>query len=180
MLRDMQWNLMLNGNLLSSGVIHWTDPYDSETPMDFSLGSGGPSALQCEISQGDEIRLEVVRVGLAATFLGIDFAISSEPVSVPELDPALQSRLDPNFPNPFNPRTTLPVHLERDGHLRLHVFDGAGRLVSRVFEGALDAGRHEFVWNGTDREGNALPSGVYMACMEQAGHRSTRRLVLLR
>lgn len=85
-----------------------------------------------------------------------------------------------NVPNPFNPATVIHYDVAEAGHVRLTVFDAAGRLVRTLFAGPRSPGRYEAVWNGKDdREGEA-PSGIYICRMERGSVRSSVRMVLLR
>ena len=62
----------------------------------------------------------------------------------------------PNYPNPFNPQTTLSFRLERPARLYLTVHDLLGRQVATVANGFYPPGTHEVVWHAVD-----LPSGLY-------------------
>ena len=65
------------------------------------------------------------------------------------------------------------------GQTVLRVYDGAGRLVSVLADGHMEAGLHTRSWNGRDLEGRALPSGVYYYRLEgAAGETAARRMVL--
>lgn len=89
------------------------------------------------------------------------------------------------WPNPFNPRTDLRFSLSVAAQGALDVFDVTGRHLRRLAEGQFTAGDHQFVWDGTDETGRALPSGVYFArfaaqSAEAGAQAATRKLVLLR
>ena len=99
--------------------------------------------------------------------------------SAPESTPAA-ARLLANYPNPFNPSTTIVCELEVAARAALSVHDARGRRVARLHEGELEAGRHEFEWRGRDERGRVLPSGVYLARLESAGKEVRTRLVLLK
>ncbi|MBC8367487.1 choice-of-anchor J domain-containing protein [bacterium] len=90
------------------------------------------------------------------------------------------ARLLPNHPNPFNPWTRIDLALETPGNLRLEVFDPSGRRVRILFEGKLDAGSHEFNWNGRNERGKQLPSGVYLVRLLHGGGQESIKTVLLR
>lgn len=99
---------------------------------------------------------------------------------VPEGLP-LVFRAYPNHPNPFNPRTTLAFDLPAaDAQVRLRLFDLQGRLVARLVEGALPAGRHQVAWNGLDDAGRAVASGVYVSVLESSQGRASGKLTLVR
>lgn len=64
-------------------------------------------------------------------------------------------------PNPFNPRTTLSFDLSRPTSVTLTIHDLRGRLVRTLIEEDLSAGHFDFVWDGTDNQGQALGSATY-------------------
>jgi endonuclease/exonuclease/phosphatase family metal-dependent hydrolase len=80
-----------------------------------------------------------------------------------------------NYPNPFNPTTTIRTHLKTYCNISLQVFDLNGRLVDLLFEGEIESGIHEFHWNG-----NNQPSGVYFIKLSSSDHNQTRKMVLLK
>ena len=82
------------------------------------------------------------------------------------------------YPNPFNPRITLAFALPQDGPARLSVVDLRGRSVAVIHEGALAAGEHRLSWDGRGHDGRVVGAGVYMAVLESAGLRSSRKIVL--
>ncbi len=85
-----------------------------------------------------------------------------------------------NFPNPFNPITTIRFDLPGPGPVSLRVFTVAGRPVATLLEGPVATGRHEVSWDGRDGEGRLLPSGTYFCRLEAGAVSLTRSLVLLK
>jgi len=95
--------------------------------------------------------------------------------------PGSGPRLGNPTPNPFNPRTTIPVEIERAAQVRLRIFDLGGRIVRTLHDGELPAGASRLVWDGRSEKGIALPSGVYLVRLEAVGAAPrSRRLVLLK
>jgi hypothetical protein len=107
--------------------------------------------------------------------LGPDMITGDEPVGVPDA-----TFLEQNWPNPFNPLTTIEFGLEKGEHVSLRVYDVAGRLVSTLVEGDLPAGRYEERWDGTGRDGGAVASGIYFYRLVTGDFVRTRKMVLLR
>jgi hypothetical protein len=62
-----------------------------------------------------------------------------------------------NYPNPFNPTTTIQYQLASVGHIVLRVYDMRGRLMSTLADGVNGAGLHSLMWNAA-----GYPSGVYL------------------
>ncbi len=84
-------------------------------------------------------------------------------------------KLLPNTPNPFNPTTTVRVDVPSEQHIRLAVFDAAGRLVRQLADGVLTAGEHMFTFDAAD-----LPSGVYYARLWSIHGVQHRKMLLIR
>jgi len=84
--------------------------------------------------------------------------------------------LEPNFPNPFNPSTTLVWNVPRAAYVRLALYDVLGREAAVVFEGRCEPGRFEKTFDAT-----MLATGVYFSRLE-SGERSlaTRKVLLLK
>lgn len=89
-----------------------------------------------------------------------------------------------NYPNPFNPSTRIDFTLARSGRVRLTLFDMLGREVNRLVDGTLPAGSHQILWDGSDRHGVKMASGIYFYRLEVEGTAETfsqmRRMVLIK
>jgi hypothetical protein len=100
-----------------------------------------------------------------------------------EIPAAATPRLH-NFPNPFNPRTTIELTLPAGSGsvpVEVAVFDLRGRRVIQLFGGPLAAGlRHGFTWDGRDDSGRAVPSGVYFARAIVGERVQTAKMLLVR
>ena len=90
------------------------------------------------------------------------------------------TRLAQNFPNPFNPTTSIAFDLARPAHARIGVYDVSGRLVARLLDAERPAGRHRVEWNGRGSDGSPAGSGVYFCRMDAPGYTATRKMILLR
>lgn len=66
-----------------------------------------------------------------------------------------------NYPNPFNPSTTMFYQLVENSDVSLEVYDVSGRRVATVVDGQRSAGYHAKVWNAIDNSGITLASGLY-------------------
>lgn len=92
------------------------------------------------------------------------FVVSLDYVSdVPDIAGGKGMSFEPNYPNPFNPTTTIALSLERAQNVRLNIFDAQGRLVRTLHDGALAAGRNEMKWDGRDDRGLQAASGIYFS-----------------
>jgi hypothetical protein len=84
------------------------------------------------------------------------------------------------YPNPFNPRTTILFELARATPVRLDIYSVDGRLVRRLVDGISEPGEHAAVWDGQDASGRAVPSGTYLFRLQAGRASETRRMTLLR
>lgn len=90
------------------------------------------------------------------------------------------SALHPNYPNPFNPSTTISFDLATQGRVRISIFALDGRLVKTLVDGVYTLGRHEQVWSGKDNDGRSVASGTYLYRMEGPGILQNRRMLLVK
>ena len=74
--------------------------------------------------------------------------------------------LHPNFPNPFNPSTTLRFDLPEAGWVELSMFNVLGQQVRTLVNGVREAGYYRLEWDGTDEAGQAVASGTYLARLQ--------------
>jgi hypothetical protein len=88
--------------------------------------------------------------------------------------------LSQNFPNPFNPTTSIEFSLPRSGFVTLDVFDVQGRRVATLVSEELQAGLKHIDWDGRDRTGSEVASGVYFYRLQVNDFSSTRKMLLLK
>lgn len=89
-------------------------------------------------------------------------------------------RLCPNYPNPFNPATTIRYELPVAQQTRLTIYLVDGSRVATLVDQVSAAGRQEVVWNGTDEHGRHVPSGIYFYRLEAGEFSETKRMALIR
>ncbi len=97
----------------------------------------------------------------------------------PGLLPAAYS-LGANYPNPFNPSTTITYDLPESGPVTLAVYDLQGRQVAILAQGFRRAGRHSAVWQGRNRAGESVGSGVYLYRLRTDRFTAQGKMVLLK
>lgn len=83
-------------------------------------------------------------------------------------------------PNPFNPSTTIEFALPRTGRVELKIYDVAGRLVRKLVDQELTAGRHEARWLGRDDDGRQVASGTYYYLLDCGEWTETRKMTLVK
>jgi hypothetical protein len=96
-------------------------------------------------------------------------------IAVP-IDPRTRDfTLEQNYPNPFNPRTTIAYSLARRGHVRLSIYDAAGRRVTTLRSGLEDAGRHTVEWDA-----GQIASGTYFYELSVDGRAEIRKTTVIK
>lgn len=88
--------------------------------------------------------------------------------------------LSQNHPNPFNAGTTISYSLPVAGHVALKVYNVRGQLVKTLVEGTQPAGKYAAPWNGYDREGQQVASGIYFYRLSGDHCGLTKKMILLR
>jgi len=115
--------------------------------------------------------------------LGIEaYYHKSTLVGVEEVNTMVPSQyaLEQNFPNPFNPTTTIRFALPAMGTARLTVYDILGRQVRTLLNGEVGAGFHSVVWDGRNDLGRQVATGMYIYRIEAGSFISTKKMMLLK
>jgi len=85
-----------------------------------------------------------------------------------------------NFPNPFNPVTTLCYDLPEDAMVNITIYDMMGRVVSNLVSSQQNAGYKSIQWNATNNEGQLVSAGLYLYTIQAGNFRQTKKMVLLK
>jgi len=114
-----------------------------------------------ELGSSDGRLIEVSRA-LAEGFLPVSYALMQ------------------NYPNPFNPETSIEFTLPQASQVMLSVYNVLGQRVVTLVDGDFPAGVHQVQWNGTDRHGQAVASGIYLYRLVSGAETMTRKMMLLK
>jgi hypothetical protein len=85
-----------------------------------------------------------------------------------------------NYPNPFNPATSIAFSLAVRERVGLSVYDVSGRLVAVLIDDDLAPGLHAARWDGRDEGGSVVASGTYFARMTAGGSHFETKMILTR
>lgn len=92
----------------------------------------------------------------------------------------LHTALWANYPNPFNPETTIKYDVDKEGFVSLKIYNLLGQEVRTLFEGRKGAGRHTIQWNGRDAGNRPVSSGIYIYRLQTDRFSSSRKMILLK
>jgi len=84
-----------------------------------------------------------------------------------------------NYPNPFNPATTIVFSLAKSTDIELTIHDVAGRQVRQLFSGTLDGGTYHLKFDGKNNDGRRLASGLYIYTLKSGTYKSSKKMILL-
>ncbi|UCC45455.1 MAG: T9SS type A sorting domain-containing protein [Candidatus Zixiibacteriota bacterium] len=85
-----------------------------------------------------------------------------------------------NYPNPFNPSTTIGYHLQERSHVRIEIFNLLGRSTRVLIDGEQSSGQHTVVWDGRTNDGSIAPTGIYFYRIITDDYTASKKMMLLK
>lgn len=122
------------------------------------------------------------RLGDSHVFACVDF-FPAPATSVKQTSSIITKHfeLSSNYPNPFNPQTTIPLSVREKSWLSLTIYDVLGRSINNIYEGIIEPGNHNFLWDGTNNLGKSVPAGIYFCrLVNQEGIQATQKMLLIK
>jgi hypothetical protein len=92
----------------------------------------------------------------------------------------LQTELNGNYPNPFNPTTIISYSLKENSKVSLNIYNIKGAVVRTLVDSEMNAAYHEIIWNGKDDNGKQVGSGVYFYKMKAEKYTATKKMILMK
>jgi len=89
-------------------------------------------------------------------------------------------KLFPNYPNPFNPTTTIQYYVAQESKVTLQIFNVMGVLVKTLVDDVQAQGQNSVMWNGRNNAGQQVTSGVYLYTLTAEGFLQTHKMILLK
>jgi hypothetical protein len=139
--------------------------------MDRSQVSAGNGPILNITTHGATVELVSVE---AATFMGGELEAQLEARVLPT-----QFALKQNFPNPFNPSTSLAIDFPTASEYKLTIYNIAGQVV-KTFEGQAEAGQTVVKWDARDNRGSQVATGVYFYSVEAGAFKDVKKMVLMK
>jgi hypothetical protein len=140
--------------------------------VSFTPPSAGNYAGQLEFVSNDPVHdtLRVYVWGYGELVTGI-----SEVLGVPKT-----FAVSPNYPNPFNPTTSIKYQLPQSSDVRLVIYNVLGQRVRTLLNNQIEAGYHEVVWDGLNDYGNQLGSGIYIYRFEAGDYSRVQKMIMMK
>lgn len=171
------------------GISTATDPslvdeYDYILGEDFLFAPDYWEEFCFDISQYDNQEVFIAiqsSFDHAYAFMVDNYSVHCGPVSTDdETAPALISAIRGNYPNPFNPTTTISYVLGDASQVKIDVYNLKGQLVRHLVDAEIACGEHQVVWDGCDDHNRAVSSGVYLLKMNAGKHSSTKKMLMMK
>ncbi|MCL2064009.1 MAG: S8 family serine peptidase [Candidatus Cloacimonetes bacterium] len=156
------FNVYRNENLVSATVVTETTFTENNVPVGTHIYSV-EAVYQTGISTPISVEIE------------IDDSSDND-----ENLPVLKTELIGNFPNPFNPETTIVFTLALDTNVNIDIFNIRGQKILNLIDSKLKSGKHSIVWNGRDEKGVELGSGMYLYVFKTDEFSQIKRMLLLK
>ena len=113
-------------------------------------------------------------------FMELEIAFPSTDSDDPIAQTPSLNILGANYPNPFNPSTTISYNMPNNGKAKLQVYNLRGQLVRSLVNEHKTGGSHKVVWDGKDDNGNTVPSGLYFYRLDAGKYSQTRKMMLMK
>lgn len=132
-------------------------------------------SLKCEVTDSDNntaTDIHSIIVGGDLAKAQSDNSDKIEIVVVPD-----QVELSGNYPNPFNPSTTIRFGLPEDGNVKITIYSINGQEIIRLANGYFSKGYHEIRWNGKNPSGRLVANGLYITELKTGNKRLIKKMV---
>ncbi len=182
-----------HGKLVIAGDAHctclliddgWTyHPHGSTTTFEtYELhGSIAPFEINDDVMVFGQYQF-TPSICMVGPIVGIDSIFAYVPTETPSGQEPLphEFKLLGNYPNPFNASTNISYSIPERAEVRIIVYDILGREVKVLFDQAQPVGEHFIHWDGTDKSGHVVASGVYFYSMQAGEYSANRKMVLMK
>jgi ligand-binding sensor domain-containing protein len=177
----------------------WVEAIDVSPEGDVWFATEGESGYGVSKFDGEKMTIYTMADGLAGNqvrtlhvgpngkvYFGTELGLS---IYTPHERPVIVETKEPfstninslaNYPNPFNPLTTIRFYLNQKAMTDLVIYSVSGQKIRTLVSGEMSAGMHSVLWNSRDDHGQPVSSGVYLYRLESGGKAETRKMLLMR
>ena len=143
--------------------------------LSVSFGRTQTYYLNVNLKDGTKATYEVANISK------IDFSGITGLEDTEKLQNIVKSfKLMQNYPNPFNPSTTIQYEIPKTGKVEVSIFDINGRLIKNVVNQTQQAGSRRVVWNGQNKSGVQVASGLYVYTVKFENTILSKKMILLK
>ena len=153
----------------------WVELTSFRGQQQINIGRSYDFSLKCEVTDSDNnTAADIHSINVGGGFAkaqGTNYD-KIEIVAVPD-----QVELTGNYPNPFNPSTTIRFGLAEDGNAKITIYSINGQEVITLVNGYFSKGYHEIRWNGKNPSGRLVANGLYITELITGNHRLIKKMV---
>ena len=188
----IQWVVQSETNLLGYNIFKNTDP-DFQTSQKINAtiinANNTPVTTKYEFNDDDINNLtecyywlqSVEMTGESKRYEPVHFIYqSSNPEQNNHQDEICPTKLNMNFPNPFNPETTISFTLNESKETEVDIYNIRGELVKNLYQGIANKGLNRINWNGKDNNYKQVAGGIYFYKMKTDNYYAIRKMILLK
>lgn len=130
---------------------------------------------------GQQVRIGINCVSSDAYFFMVDdVQVTRITSGEDDLAPVATTKLFNNYPNPFNPETTIRFSIRDASPVTLEVYNVKGQRIRTLVNETKVSGNHEVTWNGKDDNGRNVSSGIYYYKMTAGNYNTTKKMILIK
>ena len=169
---------VVDGNIImiQAFIDHLPDGADMQiVAWDGAKSQGSPLTLKIYNPATDEFSSSASFMKQDCDFYYVKLGENNETES-----PELVSLSVSNYPNPFNPSTTISYSVPVNGDIRLEIYNAKGQLVNTLVNEYKEQGKYQIVWSGKDKNGNLVSSGIYFSRVASGGKSLTCKMLLMK
>ncbi len=163
---------------VSDDKINWT------TLSHITNGQGGTEKISAQAS-ARYVRIYGIQRGTQYGYSLYELAIYNNDISSVNDKNELKNipsefTLSNNYPNPFNPSTTIEYEIPKAGYVKIQIYNSIGQLINTIEDDYKNPGKYSIQWNGKNSAGENLSSGIYFYRMSSNGLTLVKKMLLLK
>lgn len=166
----------LGNNIFSDPLLAFSDSLDFQLSADspcIDAGYNAPDLPPTDLAGNLRVWGDGVDIG-CYEFGAPSAGGNEQQIVPPETEPVY------NYPNPFNPETTIVFQLYMPSTVKIVIYNIRGQIVRNLLDERRPAGEHRIVWDGRDDNGAGLASGIYFYHVKTQGRQYTRKCLMLK
>lgn len=168
-------NSPIAGAIISSGtetaITDSTGAYSLLMPIGVHDVRAEATGFSTQISENELVNYDAITT--------VDFVLLTETSADEPSIPVVATTLNGNYPNPFNPETTISYSVKEPGRVKLEIYNIKGQKVRTLVDSDHATGHYTRLFNARDDRGRNISSGVYLIRMSAPGYRKTAKMILM-
>ena len=85
-----------------------------------------------------------------------------------------------NYPNPFNPATTISYNIPKSNYIKIDIYNQVGVMVRHLYSGQKDQGYHSIMWDSKDNYGKPVSAGLYFYAIRSINYTLSGKMLLVK